>query len=306
MQDLECQEEINFSPEIKSTQGGSNQMDDAAALLLMLSQPGDDDRSDLSVSGQPPALELPNAALSHGEKGLASALSYDAKHFPPQQSPHTPGSSKRAVVKVDRVLRCGACEGCRRADCGRCPNCRDKPKFGGAGVKKQACQHRRCLQPTRTGGGQWAIRQQQAAEGDSDGEVSNDSTVPYNSPQQRTTGVGGASDLDCSKPVVPFPRPKQLHIDADATGDAKLAMPALSPLSTKQAAAVEGDELKRKGHGMSLSEDFGETRVASGVQNRDPTEDADADGSAPNFSPKRSRSGRPTTQLSTSSLRAAA
>ena len=36
MQDLECQEEINFSPEIKSTQGGSNQMDDAAALLLML------------------------------------------------------------------------------------------------------------------------------------------------------------------------------------------------------------------------------------------------------------------------------
>ena len=38
-----------------------------------------------------------------------------------------------------------------------CSNCRDKPKFGGGGVKKQACQHRRCLQPTRTGGGQCAI-----------------------------------------------------------------------------------------------------------------------------------------------------
>ena len=87
---------------------------------------------------------------------------------------------------MDRVLRCGArhartrghlwsgltscprppfsggCEGCRRADCGRCPNCKDKPKFGGAGVKKQACQYRRCLQPTRTGCGRWTSLSAQA------------------------------------------------------------------------------------------------------------------------------------------------
>lgn len=36
-------------------------------------------------------------------------------------------------------------------------------------MKKQACQYRRCLQPTRTGGGRWANRQQQSAtDADSD------------------------------------------------------------------------------------------------------------------------------------------
>ena len=177
--DLECNEQIDASPEVHATLP-VNQMDDAAALLLMLSAPGGDAEPQPTC---PPALTLPQSHLS----------SYSAPPAPKTQqhfagsdaTQHTPTSaSKRAVVKVDRVLRCGACEGCRRADCGRCPNCRDKPKFGGAGVKKQACQHRRCLQPTRTGGGQWAIRG--GADGDSDGEISND-TVPYgaNSPQQQ-------------------------------------------------------------------------------------------------------------------------
>ncbi|EOD06215.1 hypothetical protein EMIHUDRAFT_446541 [Emiliania huxleyi CCMP1516] len=62
-------------------------------------------------------------------------------------------SSKSRANKVDRALRCGTCDGCKRADCGRCPNCKDKPKFGGPGVKKQACQYRGCLTPTRTGNG---------------------------------------------------------------------------------------------------------------------------------------------------------
>lgn len=94
-----------------------------------------------------------HAAQAHPlQHGLQAGVPYlqhaEAAYGKPQ--------TKRTVVKVDRVLRCGACEGCRRADCGRCPNCKDKPKFGGAGVKKQACQYRRCLQPTRTGGGRWA------------------------------------------------------------------------------------------------------------------------------------------------------
>ena len=40
--------------------------------------------------------------------------------------------SKRA-----RLSRCGSCIGCTRGDCGDCKNCRDKPKFGGPGIKKQ-------------------------------------------------------------------------------------------------------------------------------------------------------------------------
>ena len=32
-------------------------------------------------------------------------------------------------------------------DCGECKNCLDKPKFGGRGIKKQACLRRSCYNP---------------------------------------------------------------------------------------------------------------------------------------------------------------
>ena len=32
-------------------------------------------------------------------------------------------------------------------DCGECKNCVDKPKFGGRGIKKQACEKRACCNP---------------------------------------------------------------------------------------------------------------------------------------------------------------
>ena len=39
-----------------------------------------------------------------------------------------------------RGVRCMECPAClRMEDCGECVFCRDKPKFGGPGVKKQAC-----------------------------------------------------------------------------------------------------------------------------------------------------------------------
>merc|ERR1712130_742928 len=46
--------------------------------------------------------------------------------------------------KTLRKGRCGVCSGCKRDDCGTCRSCRDKPKFGGRGVLKQACQQRAC------------------------------------------------------------------------------------------------------------------------------------------------------------------
>ena len=166
MQALECAETLLDSPEAKH----EFRIDDAAALLLML---GGEASGESSV----PSLELPKAAHTPSKESI---MSYDSFVEPHLTDSVPPSSGKRAVVKVDRVLRCGSCEGCRRADCGRCPNCRDKPKFGGGGVKKQACQHRRCLQPTRTGGGQWAIGKdhQGAPEPDSD-DASQDSTVSF-------------------------------------------------------------------------------------------------------------------------------
>lgn len=154
---------------------------DAAALLVLLSQssepegPGAESLHCMPVSMAPAQAHIVPGTL-HPQMPMQSpqpSLEYAQAGFP---SP----SQKRVVVKVDRVLRCGACDGCKRADCGRCPNCRDKPKFGGAGVKKQACQHRRCLQPTRTGGGRWAHRPPVATSGDVDSDdASNESTLPY-------------------------------------------------------------------------------------------------------------------------------
>ena len=50
------------------------------------------------------------------------------------------GGPLRVVSKV----RCGECTSCLRRDCGVCANCRDKPRFGGNGVRKRACMERRC------------------------------------------------------------------------------------------------------------------------------------------------------------------
>ena len=46
--------------------------------------------------------------------------------------------------KKRRGRGCGACPGCVRSDCGNCQYCKDKPKFGGPGKKKQRCSFRVC------------------------------------------------------------------------------------------------------------------------------------------------------------------
>ncbi|KAJ1625577.1 hypothetical protein T492DRAFT_230938 [Pavlovales sp. CCMP2436] len=66
-------------------------------------------------------------------------------------TPTVPGLSAAAAAAAaaekarSRLSRCGACDNCNRRDCGQCVNCVDKPKFGGPGIKKQACIARKCL-----------------------------------------------------------------------------------------------------------------------------------------------------------------
>ena len=50
------------------------------------------------------------------------------------------GASSSTMVR----RRCGKCEACLRPECGVCVACRDKKKFGGPGVSRQACLERRC------------------------------------------------------------------------------------------------------------------------------------------------------------------
>jgi hypothetical protein len=55
------------------------------------------------------------------------------------------GEKKKPDTEQRRRGRgCGQCEGCLREDCGTCTFCRDKPKFGGPGTKKQKCALRVC------------------------------------------------------------------------------------------------------------------------------------------------------------------
>ena len=231
---LTCEEEIgpsylDQSPVAAAAKPPTPTHHDAAALLLMLSTPGKDDEAG-GAPGYSYAAPSQASVMTGEDAGGSSlaALSVLASAKPP---------GKRVPVKVDRVLRCGGCEGCRRGDCGRCPNCRDKPKFGGAGVKKQACQHRRCSQPTRTGmGGQWALRQQQQEAADSD-DQSQDSTVPYRSPQR------------CASPPPPPPPPRAAA--ARAPPPAALTAPRTAPAPARpQTVDGSGEQRARLGAGV--------------------------------------------------------
>ena len=55
-------------------------------------------------------------------------------------------SGDGSVPVKRRRSRCGACEGCCQKDCGECDHCKDMKKFGGPGIRKQACRKRKCVQ----------------------------------------------------------------------------------------------------------------------------------------------------------------
>ncbi len=69
----------------------------------------------------------------------------------PKQRKAKSSSLSHSVPKRARGSRCGKCEGCLRSDCGKCVYCRDKPKYGGPGKKKQRCALRTCSDFERKG-----------------------------------------------------------------------------------------------------------------------------------------------------------
>lgn len=90
-------------------------------------------------------------------RALAPALLSDANALPapPAQVVAKPSFVREPAPVPDclpackppapRLSRCGVCVACTAHDCGVCKNCRDKFKFGGRGIKKQACVRRVCL-----------------------------------------------------------------------------------------------------------------------------------------------------------------
>lgn len=43
-----------------------------------------------------------------------------------------------------RFQNCKNCKNCKIKDCGLCISCKDKPKFGGIGIRKQSCKNKPC------------------------------------------------------------------------------------------------------------------------------------------------------------------
>jgi len=98
-----------------------------------------------------------NGPLSPSGKAAASALFVLSSASRAVRAPLNLLGTKRCSADEDdekmskriRSSRCGTCANCLKPDCGECINCSDKPKFGGPGVKKQACSQRKCLCPNR-------------------------------------------------------------------------------------------------------------------------------------------------------------
>ena len=70
--------------------------------------------------------------MTHPLLGICPYLNIDPCYHIPTKIPS----------KKSRNRKCGRCETCIVKDCGKCKNCEDKLKFGGTGVRKQACLNR--------------------------------------------------------------------------------------------------------------------------------------------------------------------
>ena len=98
------------------------------------------------VVADAPALVLPKRARTdHHIAGGGSGSPYVAVDSAMSTQPEPGGPNVHPAAKR---RRCGSCIGCRSANCGVCSNCKDMPKFGGAGTKRQSCSNRKCIELT--------------------------------------------------------------------------------------------------------------------------------------------------------------
>ncbi|KAJ1628587.1 hypothetical protein T492DRAFT_841478 [Pavlovales sp. CCMP2436] len=99
-----------------------------------------------------PSVPPPSRPSTHPPEVLESLFMLNKQpSFEVARNPESPAFPESPLVAggkalVLRLMRCGVCTGCLVSDCGRCKNCLDKPRYGGPGVKKQACVARQCTQ----------------------------------------------------------------------------------------------------------------------------------------------------------------
>lgn len=97
---------------------------------------------------------LPASVLATSKAGVADATGARVEQTPAEsvrkrreaaETHVKPTPAKRVRWGAHKRLACLECAGCKRAECGRCWACLDKPKFGGQNLKRQRCLERRCV-----------------------------------------------------------------------------------------------------------------------------------------------------------------
>ena len=93
------------------------------------------------------ADELDLGTRLTGRDGKQYEVVYGEDEFSHRWAPvRKMGGTGKGGAGGTKRRRCGTCAGCLADNCGACGNCLDMPKFGGPGVKKQACRDRLCRQ----------------------------------------------------------------------------------------------------------------------------------------------------------------
>ena len=116
--------------------------------------PGFDNKELLSANDSP--TKPPNYPKVPPEP---TSLTNRLREFLPQ-SPKS-ADKFRGEKLLRKIIFCGNCQGCSVSeDCGKCGMCRDKPKFGGTGVKKQKCEQRWCELHPRLNRGPGSLRKE--------------------------------------------------------------------------------------------------------------------------------------------------
>ncbi|KAL1424065.1 hypothetical protein MTO96_003690 [Rhipicephalus appendiculatus] len=96
---------------------------------------------DKEQPSEAPMEDLASDKSGEGEVPVETSRSGRALRRKTDQ--HRASGANFGYVRV-RKGRCNQCPGCLAEDCGKCVCCRDKKKFGGKNLLKQACLHRRC------------------------------------------------------------------------------------------------------------------------------------------------------------------
>lgn len=109
-------------------------------------------------------------------------------------------------VHVRARTRCRKCAGCLAPECGKCINCKDMPKRGGRGLRRQPCKGRVCFLVRA------AQEEREAEKLRRNPHLQRASTSDMHlAPMESDDGGDSVEDSDDHAPVRPRPPPKRSH-----------------------------------------------------------------------------------------------